>query len=467
MALIPVSVYDVHGRALQPKDSLPIPGTHTRNAAVKAIQAFAKQVNGTCPNLECMLPPPKLFPCTGETLKRVQQASQTPSADFYVRIVDKVTGVLWGLCRHWVWQQVEEFLTKGGYQPVQGSANDFMLNVAYLVEELGWARSKRGKLCRVYIIGKAKSLWAGTGWLWRPIAASPSPIVGRSPLRVAVRAFTRFLKYLAVELPFSILRVRVIDLATWFHGAAGQGLHTVTQLDCKEQFNLVQLANVQQHKEQASAWLSAKRWWQMSEIVWSVHHMHSALDRAGKATASGFRYITHDRLCSIIAHELENNNACWAAGRVWVRTNCIPIGGPLSAQGADIHSLWQAYEHRSQFRQIGALTVSREGFPMWEGRWGRVAMCQFRDNILIATDSPHSKQVSLIQKIHDILKAAWGLEVECDCITPQQAQRTGHCYAPVRKAMGVVMTLHPAGEGCAFVEPAALNPDWSLRLQAP
>ena len=33
--------------------------------------------------------------------------------------------------------------------------------------------------------------------------------------------------------------------------------------------------------------------------------------------------------------------------------------------------------------------------------------------------------------------------------------------------MGVVMTLHPAGEGCAFIEPAALKPDWSLQLQAP
>ena len=29
------------------------------------------------------------------------------------------------------------------------------------------------------------------------------------------------------------------------------------------------------------------------------------------------------------------------------------------------------------------------------------------------------------------------------------------------------MTLHPPGEGCAFIEPAALKPDWSLRLQAP
>uniref|UniRef100_A0A7S4CXX8 Uncharacterized protein n=1 Tax=Eutreptiella gymnastica TaxID=73025 RepID=A0A7S4CXX8_9EUGL len=104
----------------------------------------------------------------------------------------------------------------------------------------------------------------------------------------------------------------------------------------------------------------------------------------------------HEQLCSIVGHKLKNNNAYWAAGRVWVRTNCIPMGGPFSAQGADIHSLWQAYQHRGHFRQIGTLTVSHEGFPMWEGRWGREAMCQFQDNILIAIGCPPSKQASLI-----------------------------------------------------------------------
>ena len=60
---------------------------------------------------------------------------------------------------------------------------------------------------------------------------------------------------------------------------------------------------------------------------------------------------------------------------VWVRTNCIPMEGPFSAQGADMHSVWQAYQHRNLFRQLGALTVSAEGFPLWQGQWGKVAMC--------------------------------------------------------------------------------------------
>ena len=48
----------------------------------------------------------------------------------------------------------------------------------------------------------------------------------------------------------------------------------------------------------------------MTEVIWSVPHVYSALDRAGKATASGFRYITHQQLTANVSHELGNNNAC-------------------------------------------------------------------------------------------------------------------------------------------------------------
>ena len=94
-------------------------------------------------------------------------------------------------------------------------------------------------------------------------------------------------------------------------------------------------------------------------------------------------------------------------------------------------------------------------------------MCQFRDNILVATDCPVSQHAALIETIRKILKTAWRLEIECDCISPQQTTCTGLCCQPVRKAVVVVMTLCPEGEGCTFVEPAALKSNWSLRLQAP
>ena len=64
IALVPVSMYVVYGRTLRPKDSLPIPGTHARKEAVRAIEAFAKQVGGKCPDLDNLLPH-SLFPCSG------------------------------------------------------------------------------------------------------------------------------------------------------------------------------------------------------------------------------------------------------------------------------------------------------------------------------------------------------------------------------------------------------------------
>ena len=61
--------------------------------------------------------------------------------------------------------------------------------------------------------------------------------------------------------------VCITDFAAWFQWAGGQGLHTVTELDCKEQFNYVQPADVEDHMDKASAWLSAKRRWRMPEVI--------------------------------------------------------------------------------------------------------------------------------------------------------------------------------------------------------
>ena len=169
--------------------------------------------------------------------------------------------------------------------------------------------------------------------------------------------------------------------------------------------------------KQASDWLVKKRRWHMQYVVWSIHHAHKKLDRAGKAAAHGFRYIQQDSLNTLVKHDLKRNNACWSVGSVWTRTNCIPIGGPFSAQGADF---WRGYVHRHLFRQLGALSVSAEGFPLWDGPHGRVALCQFRDrdNILVATDAPPEKCASLVNLLRSISHKAWGLHVECDCIAP-------------------------------------------------
>ena len=102
--------------------------------------------------------------------------------------------------------------------------------------------------------------------------------------------------------------------------------------------------------------------------------------------------------------------------------------------------------------------MSAEGFPPWEGPHGKVALCQFRDNILVATDCPPEACANLINLICRILRGCWGLQVDCNCIAPGHTQCTRGCCSGVRKAVGVLLVLTPNTTGCAFVEPAALTP---------
>ena len=61
------------------------------------------------------------------------------------------------------------------------------------------------------------------------------------------------------------------------------------------------------------------------------------------------------------------------------------------------------------------MEVSAEGWPVWHGR--HTSMCQFRDNILLATNATPGDRDSVGQAVRQVLKACWDLEVDCDCIT--------------------------------------------------
>ena len=83
-----------------------------------------------------------------------------------------------------------------------------------------------------------------------------------------------------------------------------------------------------------------------------------------------------------MTQEVTENNGYFGAGSVWKRTNCIPMGGAFSAQG-----VWAAYSNRKYFHQLEHLGITPEGWPVWHTPVGRVTLCQFRDNILTATDA--------------------------------------------------------------------------------
>ena len=115
LPLVSIHVWTPSGRDLRPRNPLPINGLKAREIAIKAIHAFAKQVNGTVLDLSSSLPT-CLFPETGADLKYVQSVVRETSGVIYVRIVDKGPGELWGFCRAWVWDIVWQFLETEGYQ---------------------------------------------------------------------------------------------------------------------------------------------------------------------------------------------------------------------------------------------------------------------------------------------------------------------------------------------------------------
>ena len=334
VALMPVNIQDTEGRVLWPRDPLPVPGKTARRLAVQAVNKFAKQVDGIVLALEVYIPR-TVFQETGKLLRQACCEAQLISEHCYVRVVDKGSGELWGFCKWWLWGVVEEFLRTEGYIPVQADADTVRQEVADLISEKGWGLNHKGRMCILYVIAKAKSLRKGT-MLWRPIAAYPEPLLPKKRLRLAARAMTRFLKYIIDEIPNSFQCLRVNDVAQWLRFIDTLGLTTVTELDCKEQFNKIKPQWIEQHMTEGAAYLTAKRRWRMGEVVWSIHASCNSLDRASKGTSRDFRYVTHTELKELVSFELQKNNHCTAAGRIWKRVNCIPMGGSFSAQSADV-----------------------------------------------------------------------------------------------------------------------------------
>ena len=116
-------------------------------------------------------------------------------------------------------------------------------------------------------------------------------------------------------------------VAPWFQWTASVGLDMLTELDCKEQFNRVKPQRITEQMKSSSDWLHDRKHWRSSSVLWSMHRDHKKLDRAGQASAQGFRIIPHEALMSHVSFDLMQNNYYAAGGSVWVRSGCIPMGG--------------------------------------------------------------------------------------------------------------------------------------------
>ena len=461
VALIPVTLRDMKSQPLRPNDSLPLTGSKVRTKLFRDLEQIAKQINATLPNLHEALPP-TLWPENGSLYRHVQTEAKHISSSHYVRIVDKGVGVMWGFCKHWMWSVLMEFLQKEKYVQCHESAASVQQRVSDLVMARDWQKNPMGKLALLYLIGRAKSLYK-PDWLWRPIAALPQPLLPKKELKIAARATTCMLRLLSKEVPGNIMVHSVNSVAAWFQWLPSIGCSYLVELDCKDQFNHVPPSQVLSHLKGATDWLAKRRRWRMQDIVWSVHRESKRLDRAGQGKSSKFWYITQQRLMDTIEFELVNNNYVVAGGDVWQRPGCIPMGGSFSPQSADLHCQWGVYKHRHLFRRLGQLHIGDSGFAYWDTPWGVLSLCQFRDNVLMATSFPDSPDIGIVAHIRSLLHTAWNLRVLCPC----DDNCTHTCLQSHMTAMGYTMVCSDTHPHTAFVHPSSLTDAWAIKLGPP
>ena len=64
------------------------------------------------------------------------------------------------------------------------------------------------------------------------------------------------------------------------------------------------------------------------------------------------------------------------------------MGGPFSAQSADLHTLWGVKKNGKGLKDSGSLNLSEDGYVFWTRGTMWFSLAQFSDNVLLATIIP-------------------------------------------------------------------------------
>ena len=424
-ALLP-AVFAVGGHEnLRPNDPVPVPGRRARAQAVSGITDFCKHLQTAVPSLDTLLPM-SLFPESGNLLAQLGRLSKFLSRSQHVRIVDKGAGEMWGFCAAWLWDQVEEFMRKENFTPAGCTVDQWNTKIARVVKDMNLQRNPKGRLCILYVLAKAKSLRTGK-WVFRGISASPVPVLNGQQLRLAARSFTCMLRLLQTEITHNFQCADIKQVAGWFRFISQKGALSLTEMDCKKQFDNIQPRAVLKSFKEASNWIYKKRRWRQVNLQWSVSKESAKLDRTGQATNTRFWCITHDLLSRLLKFELTENSMLQAVGTLWKREGSIPMGGPFSAQSADLHTPWRVKRAGKKLRNWGELNISDEGYIYWQRGPLWFSLCQFRDNILFASNHRPGAHTSIIQTVTETLSSVLDLEVLCPCTDGGKDCCVGNC----------------------------------------
>ena len=448
--LLPVSL-SFKGQPLGSKDPLPLSGASCRDSTIGDLQQLARLLNVPMPNLEHLLPA-ALFSSSDDMLQHVQHVASQLNKVAVVRIVDKCPGAMWAFCRKWLWEQTRSFLITENYTVQDEDRSHVLLGLRELASGSGWVCSDRARLALLYLIGKGKSLHKPV-ITWRPICANCAPVVPRWRLRIAARAFTCFLRLLSKEVTGCFLHLSIQDVAGWLDDLNSWGCTVIGEADCKDQFNRILPRDVLQHLDDAT------------QMFWSIHKYDKCLDRCGKANAYNFDVISHEELTGLIRFCLQEDRFCVAVGQCWSRAFALPMGGPFRAQAADLHSIWKFHLNKQRFYELGELSFTARGFPIWKNPNGRiVSLAQFRDNILVAAVGVGATWA--MADVCRLLATAWSLRVLCPCITDTNQDCLRQCMGSTLYALGLAASRHGSC-GTVCVHPSALDASWNLKHGAP
>ena len=460
VALVPLSLNVGGVGNLRPNDPVPMCGKLSRDNVCQGIGAFCKKLSVLVPDLDHFLPC-SLFTETGAVLRQLQNLAKHLAQFQYIRIVDKGAGELWGFCGAWVWDQVHDFMLAENFQRSGSSPKDWEKHISGVVEKMSLQRNRLGRLCVLYLLSKAKSFVTGKR-VWRGLFASPSPVLDKQQLRLGARAMTTLLRLLQTEIPYNFQHAEIRTISTWFQFVAKKGARSLCEVDCKKQFDNINPSHVTTAFTEAADWLHRKRRWRQTQVIWSISRDNAKLDRAGEAESHRFWHLPHAQLREMLFFEVRENNFLLAAGSLWQRLDSIPMGGPFSAQSADLHTLWGVKTKSKKMRDLGALTTSDEGFPVWVRGQDWFSLAQFHDHVLIASSLDPGTHTTLVQDISSVLSEIWQLEVLCECITNDNPVCSRACLSSEIRALVV-----GRGSGTATVHPSALKQDWSLRYGPP
>ena len=220
-----------------------------------------------------------------------------------VRVVDKGPGQLWGFCKYWAWQRLKSFLQAQGYSRQTRDMLEVVQDPRAQILNSGWPLNQQSAMALMYLIGKAKSC-ISVAIQWRPIAAAAKPLITKGKLKIAARAFTCFVEMIVDELPAGFLTRSLHGMGTWVQKLGPWGAEVIGEADCNEQINVIRPSAVVNHMREAAAWLTRRKRWRASELVWSISKSSKKLGRAGQAAHKGFWIISMDEPIKSVSFSL-------------------------------------------------------------------------------------------------------------------------------------------------------------------